>query len=497
MQMINLNRDDAYPLVDQIVNGIRQRIEERELRPGSRLPSIRAFAKAHDVSRFTVVEAYDRLVAQGYLYSRRGAGFFTNACQNRSPVGTPAPANSRNEDLVWLIRRLLEASDGTCLAGGPWLPDSWLDETNIRRTLRALAGSAGDHVTHYGDPRGYAGLRRQIAEVLLPDIGINTPDTGVLLTTGASQALDLIIRRLLGPGETVLVDDPGYYNLFANLRMQGVRLVGVPRRRDGPDVDALEALAAEHKPRLYFTQSVLQNPTGTSMAPHVAYRVLQTANRHDFRIVEDDIFSDLEDGNVARLAALDQLERVVYVRSFSKTLSGSLRVGFIAGGPAVINELVDAKMVTGIASSLFSEQLVYQLLADGHYRKFVTRTRERLAESRCRVMRSFERMGIELFCQPDSGMFLWGRLPDVEDSLPLAQQALQRGLLLAPGTVFRPNLQPSAWMRFNIAVCDDKEVLRRLQATAASGPAAARDTDTPPVQRPSTSARIRSTARST
>lgn len=467
MQMINLNREDPYPLVDQIVNGIRQRIEERELRPGSRLPSIRAFANAHAVSRFTVVEAYDRLVAQGYLSSRRGAGFFANPYHDRKTAPARSHGNTRNEELVWLIRRLLEAREGTTLAGGPWLPDSWLDDANIRRGLRALAGRPGNHVTHYGDPYGYPALRRQVAKVLLPDTGISAGEAQILLTTGASQALDLIIRRFLGPGDAVLVDDPGYYNLFGNLRVNGARLIGVPRGQDGPDVDALDALAAEHRPKLYFTQSVLQNPTGTSMSPHVAYRVLQSASRYDFQVVEDDIFSDLDTRNAPRLAALDQLERVIYVRSFSKTLSGSLRVGFIACNPAIMDDLADTKMVTGIASSLFSEKLVHHLLANGYYRKFTTRIRERIAEARCRVIKAFERIGLETFCHSEAGMFLWSRFNHVEDSLLLAERALRQDLLLAPGTVFRPNLQPSPWMRFNIAVCDDDKVQCLLQTLGA------------------------------
>lgn len=465
MQMINLNRDNPYPLVDQIVDGIRHQIEDRELRPGSRLPSIRSFAARHAISRFTVVEAYDRLVAQGYLSSRRGAGFFTNPHPHRHASAPGERASQRNEELVWLIRRLLEAQPGTALAGGPWLPDTWLDDTNIRRGLRALAGRAGSHLTGYGDPYGYAPLRALIADVILPDVGITACDAQqILLTTGASQALDLIVRRLLEPGDPVLVDDPGYYNLFGNLRLHGARLIGVPRGPQGPDVEALERLAAEHRPKLYFTQSVLHNPTGTTMTPHVAYRVLQTASRHDFHIVEDDIFSDLEPRDRSRLGALDQLERVIYLRSFSKTLSGSLRVGFVACSPGLMQDLADTKMLTGITSSLLSERLIHQLLADGHYRKFVTRIRERLAEARCEVIQAFDRMGLETFCTDQAGLFVWSRFPGAEDSLPLARRALAQHLLLAPGTVFRPGLQPSPWLRFNVAVCNDDAVRRRLAA---------------------------------
>jgi DNA-binding transcriptional MocR family regulator len=466
MNLINLNRDGADPLVDQIVDDIRQQIDARALRPGSKLPSIRTFAHDHGISRFTVVEAYDRLVAMGYLRSRRGAGFFATSTHDKGPVPKRDHLHNGNDEMVWLIRRLLEAKDHTTLVGGPWLPNSWLHEASLRRTIRMLAGRPGSHITDYGDAYGHLALREQVAGVLLPDIGINANVDQVLLTTGASQALDLVIRRLLGPGDTVLVDDPGYYNLFGSLRLQGLQLIGVPRGRDGPDVDALDALAGEHRPKLYFTQSVLQNPTGTNMTPHVSYRVLQTAARYNFDVVEDDIFSDFETQNVPRLAALDQLARVIYIRSFSKTLSGSLRVGFIAGSPTIVHELADIKMVTGITSSLLSEALIHQLLADGHYRKFVARLRQRVADARRNVIKAFEDIGIETFPSSESAMFLWGRFAGVEDSLPLAKHALSKGVLLAPGTVFRPNLQPSPWLRFNVAVCDDLTVQRRLSDLA-------------------------------
>lgn len=466
MSLINVNRDDPYPLVDQIVDGIRRQIAERQLRPGSKLPSIRAFARAHNISRFTVVEAYDRLVAMGCVRSRRGAGFFTAERDARDAPLARGHDTRRNEEMVWLIRRLLEAREGTVLAGGPWIPDAWLDEANIRRTIRVLAGRPGRHLTDYGDPYGDRPLREHIVEALLPEIGIAAGATQILLTTGGSQALDLVSRSLLSAGDTVVVDDPGYYNLFGSLRLQGLRLIGVPRREDGPDVDALEKLAAEHKPKLFFTQSVLQNPTGTTMSAHVAYRVLQIAGRHGFRVVEDDICSDLQPKPATRLAALDQLERVIYIRSFSKTLSGSLRVGFIVADERLIDDLADAKMVTSITSSPFAEKVMHHLLTEGHYRKFLARLLERIAEARCSVARAFEAMGLEVFSESEAGMFLWARFPHIRDSLPLAERALAEGVMLAPGTVFRPNLEPSPWLRFNVAICANAEVRRRLKKIA-------------------------------
>jgi len=438
--MLSLTLSPDRPLADQIVTGIKRQIDDRLLRPGSRLPSIRGFAESHSVSRFTVVEAYDRLVAMGYLQSRRGAGFYT--APTRAEASEPAPStdHKRNEELVWLIRRLLEAGEDTILAGGPWLPNSWLDEAGIRQSLGALARKNGTHLLEYGNPFGYLPLREHLV-LLLGELGITAH-----------------------PGQ---VDDPGYYNMFGNLRLQGVEMLAVPRNADGPDIATLEKLATAHRPKVYFTQSVMQNPTGTDMSPHVGFKVLQTAERCGFFVVEDDIFCDLQVKATPRLATLDQLNRVIYARSFSKTLSGSLRVGFVACAPHIANELADIKMLTSITTSQFTERLIYLMLVDGHYRKYLARLHERLDAARANVVRAFEGIGLELFAEPNSGMFIWARFPQIEDALPLAEAAARDGIMLAPGVVFRPHLERSPWMRFNVAICDDPRVQRWLARAAA------------------------------
>jgi DNA-binding transcriptional MocR family regulator len=407
------------------------------------------------------------LVAMGYLRSRRGAGFYT-ATSRVVEVARPTPSDNhqRNEQLVWLIRRLLEADENLILAGGPWLPNSWLDETSIRQSLNVLARKNGAFLLEYGHPFGYLPLREHLG-LMLAGLGITAHPGQILLTQGTSQALELVIRYLLKPGDAALVDDPGYYNMFGNLRLHGVEMLAVPRNPDGPDIAVLDKLAAVHRPKVYFTQSVMHNPTGTDMSPHVAFKVLQAAERHNFILVEDDIFCDLQVRATPRLATLDQLKRVIYARSFSKTLSGSLRVGFIACAQDIANELADIKMLTSITTSQFTERLIYLMLVNGHYRKYLSRLHGRLGEARLNVVRAFERIGMELFVEPTEGMFVWARLPQVEDSLALAEVSQRDGIMLAPGAVFRPNLERSPWMRFNVTVCEDARVQCWLQRQAA------------------------------
>ena len=458
---LSLNSESQLPLVDQIVNGIRNLIDDRVLRPAMRLPPIRSFAETHEVSRFTAVEAYDRLVALGYLQSRRGSGFYVTA---RNDPGVPAKPTAEAErafDNVGVLYQTLDDSQNHAKIGAGWLPSDWYDEEGVRRNLRTLARRESTQVASYGTPRGYRPLRDQL-QIKLDDMGITASSDQIVLSHGATHALDIITRALLKPGDCVFVDDPGYWNLFSALRLFGVNLVGVPRNQNGPDVEALEGLLAEHQPKLFFTHSVLHNPTACCLSPATAFRVLQLADKHDFLIVEDDTYADLYPGTPTLMAQLDQLHRVIYVSSFAKTLSASLRVGFLVAEPALAARLTDVKIITCVTTSEFSENLVYLMLTEGRHRKYIERVRSRLAEASYATIKLLERSGLEVYAEPKGGMFVWAQVPGIADSVQLETQAANIGVMLAPGNVFRPQAQASPWMRFNVAHALDPRLERFL-----------------------------------
>jgi len=466
MLQLSIDPDHPTPLVEQIVQAVRHQVDDRILRPGMRLPPIRKLAQTQQVSRFTVVEAYDRLVALGYLHSKRGSGFYI--APSRAPaIRKPDPVITEQAvDVAWLMRQALDDSPDMLKASAGWLPPEWLDQEGLRRHLRSLGRRADARVGGYGTPKGYLPLRQQL-QIRLAEFGIGAPPEQIMLTHGATQALDIAARHLVKPGDTVFVDDPGYFNFFGNLRLLGAKLVGVPRGVDGPDADALEQLLLTHKPKVFFTHSVLHNPTCANLSPATAFRVLQLAARHDFLVIEDDTYADMHPGTVTRLANLDQLERVIYVGSFSKTLSNSLRVGFLAARQDLIAEFTDVKTLTAVTTSEFNEQLVYQMLTDGHYRKFVERLHGRLDEHRDRALRMVERVGLQTFHEPKSGLFLWARAPHIEDSVSLASKAAEQRIMLAPGKVFRPQMQASPWIRLNITFAKEQRLERFLGETLA------------------------------
>jgi len=459
--MISIDRDSGIPLVQQILDAIAQKIQRGILQIGSRLPSVRELARQAGVSTMTVTNAYARLVADGYIQSKRASGYYVSqyATQGRRTYVARTHVDSQ-----WLIRRVFEDDASLVNAGAGWIPPEWLQTDAVRHAMAVLSRKRGTWLTRYGVPQGYLPLRQRIQR-MLASRSIEAPPHQILLTQGASHALALAARTILQPGDTVLVDDPGAANLFEMLRAERVRMIGVERGIDGPDLGALQALAQRHRPTAFFVMSTLHNPTGLSCSPSNAYQILQIAEQCGFHIIENDTMAGLEPPGSISLASLDGLRRVTYVGGFSKVLSASLRVGFIAAGEAIVERLVHAKMTHGLTSSEVNERLVAEVLADTHSQRQVSRLAQRLAQAQAVVHAGLANVGIEVFGQPQGGVCLWARLPDSDaDAADTAQRALAAGLLLAPGHLFRPVQRPSPWLRFNAVYADNPQLYAFLKS---------------------------------
>lgn len=454
MPIVSLDSNDSLPLIDQIANAVKKMIDDRAIRAGTRMPSIRNFAHDHGISRFTVVQAYDRLVAMGYLQSRQGSGFYVSQRQNPYVAMENSYEPDSVMDIVWLLRNSLEHRSSSTMPGAWWLPAAWMEETGIKKSLRTLSLKDGEFMTAYGTPSGYLPLRELLSNKL-SGIGIAAGASQIVLTSGVTHAMDLIARYFIRAGDAVLVDDPGYFILFGGLKSFGAKIVGVPWNVDGPDTHAMEELIKEHHPKIFFTNTILHNPTGASISQAVAYRMLQLAEKYDMMLVEDDIYGDFHPATLTRLATLDQLNRVIYVSSFSKTVSASLRVGYFACSPELAASLCDVKLLTGLTTSEISERLMYQLLTEGHYRKHLDKLRAKLLLARQTTISRLEGLGFTLHCEPDGGMFIWAKMDDQCNSAEIASLAAKKGIMLAPGHMFKPHQEPSPWFRFNVAHCND------------------------------------------
>ncbi|WP_082824177.1 aminotransferase-like domain-containing protein [Crenobacter luteus] len=462
------------PLVEQIVSHCVEQIRHRRWPAGARLPSIRQLAAHYGISSFTVHNAYERLNAEGWLRSRPGAGYYV--ARGDEPGGGLAEANAAGSRLaadVALMRQTLQPAPGALPVGCGTLPDDWLPEDMLRGALRELARQGGA-LTAYGTPQGYLPLRQQLA-ARLADWRIAAEPAQLLLTAGASQALDLVLRLMLKPGDAVLVDSPSFYNFHACLRLHGARLLPVPRTRQGPDLAALEHALAEHRPRLFLTNSVLHNPTGTSLSPPVAHRVLQLLAQYDCVAIEDDIYADFAEPGACRLAALDGLERVIYLGSFSKTLSANLRVGFVAASAERVAALTDIKLITGMSTPQALEQLVHRLLTGGQYRRHVDALRRRLAAAQAEVLPSLAEHGCAPWATPEGGYLAWVALPDGVRADALAAAASRHGIWLAPGRHFTLEDDADRFVRVNLAHALEPRFWHFLDGALGAPPGGVRD----------------------
>jgi DNA-binding transcriptional MocR family regulator len=411
------------------------------------------------VSPSTVVEAYNRLEAEGIIRARRGSGFYVTGA-NLPPMALAemGPSRERNVDPFWVSRQSLDADPSILKPGCGWLPSDWMPNAALRRGLRALSRTNDTVLSDYGSTRGSLALRRLLLG-RFADEGITATVDQIILTASATQAIDLVCRLLLRPGDTVLVDDPCYFNFQALLRAHQVKIVGVPYTPTGPDISAFENVLTTEKPRLYITNSALHNPTGASLSPQTAYRLLSAATGHDLTIVEDDIFADFEPAPSPRLAVLDGLNRVIRIGSFSKTLSASVRCGFIAARADWIDGLIDLQIATSFGGpSPVTTELIANVLAGGSYRKHMDEVRQRLMQARKWAIDKLALLGLVPWIIPSGGFFLWCRLPDGYDSSVIAQRCLEKKVILAPGNVFSISQSATSFLRFNVAQLADERI---------------------------------------
>ena len=455
----------ALSLAEQLAGRYAQRIRDRLLAPGSRLPSVRLCATQQGVSPSTVVAAYDRLLAQGLVEARRNRGFFVResaAPRRAAAAGNPTAAPV---DATALIRAMFHTRGDKPQPGTGVFPADWLETPFMAAAVRRVTGPAAlrSSSLQYGEPAGDAGLRQALAGKLA-GLNIQATPAQIITTVGASQALDIVSRTLLRPGDPVMVEEPGWAIEFARLGALGMRILPVPRGPEGPDLAVMARYCEVHRPRLFVSVSVLHNPTGHSLTPGSAHRVLQLAAAHDFHVIEDDTYSHLAPDNAVRLSALDELQRTVYVSGFSKILAPGWRIGYLAAPVPLVERLLNTKLLTTLTTPPLLEQALAWCIEQGQLRRHAERIRVRLEQARVRSVKLALAHDCT-FAAPPAGLFGW--VDTGVDTDALAQRMLDEGYLLAPGALFHASRQRSTLMRVNYATTQEAQfwkVFARVRA---------------------------------
>ncbi|MFC6337708.1 aminotransferase class I/II-fold pyridoxal phosphate-dependent enzyme [Pseudomonas sp. CCM 7891] len=455
MPIAQIRLHDRSPKVQQIVEALAQAIETGELAAGSKLPSVRALSVQLGVGKFTLNEALDRLRGRHLLTSSQGRGHFV--ANRQAQPSSSTWVDLLPQDLLSVLRRPLTLAPGDLRPGGGHLPEDWLDSDTLRQAMRSVVRAPSLRIASLGSPAGLPTLRQALQQKLQGE-GLAVPVEQIITTPNTLQGLDMLVRLLARPGDTVLLDAPCYFNFHANLALHGVKVVTIARRADGFDFAALEQLLAEQRPSLYLTTGVLHNPTGHSFSPGQAFRLLQLTRQYGCHIIEDDLYGDLHPNPPPRLAALAGLEQVTYLSGFSKVLSANARVSYVVAAPQLAANLTNMKLMSGGITSELFEQIAYRLLSEGNYARHRKRMVQRLLEAGSRVERWLRECGCELPMGYEGGMFIWARLPPGVRAEHLAEAGLKRGMILAPGALFGYDPGLADFMRFNVAHSDDPQV---------------------------------------
>jgi GntR family transcriptional regulator/MocR family aminotransferase len=447
LQSIALDRNSTKTLSAQLCTALRDLILAGSLRAGQRLPATRTLAKDLGTARATVIEAFEQLVSEGLLESRTGAGtFVSQALDTERPIGPVSDARATMVKQV-TVSRLMAAASDRFVHRLPHLPRAFttampdFDAFPMAQWARIASKhwrSARQFALGYGDAQGYRPLRQAIAAHLRADRGIACDWQQVFVVSGAQQAFQLIASTLIDPGDRVWFENPGAIGARNSFILHGAELVPVPVDEDGLVVARGRALAPDFK--AVFVTPAHQQPLGCKMSLERRFALLQAAEEADAWIIEDDWDGELcfAGRPLPTLKGIDSAGRVIYVGTFSKSMSPSLRLGFMLAPSSLVATFDTAleAFSPGVPTSL--QAIVADFIDEGLFATHIRRMRRIYAE-KCELLVATAQRQLSpwLAIQPTStGLHTVGLLHNGILAEHVSSAAASRALTVAPISKF-------------------------------------------------------------
>lgn len=465
-----LRRDGSSPVVAQIAAHFQAMIEAGRYRAGDRLPTIRAVAEGADVTRNTVQAAYRRLADAGLVRATVGRGTVVAETATATERGL-----SRSARAAW--RALRAAPSLPSLPRGRELvadfaglqPDHGLFP--VRRFGAAVEDALrnfGGRLLGYGEPAGSPDLRSALARRHAPD-GIADPER-ILITTGAQQGIDLVLRTFAEPGDAVAVAVPTYPQLFGALEAHGLELIPVDAPDGVADPASLRRVLSRSDVRLLYVMPSFHNPTGATLDRAQREALIEIVATTDVPVLEDEFECELRFAGEEppALAQLDPRGRTVTVRSFSKGLFPGVRIGWVEAPPEVLGPMTALKRFSDLESSPLLQAALLEFLQSGAMDDYLKDLRAEL-RARHRVARQALRAAMPegtRWTEPEGGLALWVEFPRGADVDRIAGSAAGEGVLVTPGRAFDPHGRPSRGMRLSLSRVSAERVERGIHILA-------------------------------
>ncbi len=484
-----VDKRSSVPAYRQICDEVARLVDDRTLAAGERLPPTRVLARRLGLHRSTVVRAYAELWALGYLESRPGSystvrarpGVLTRGRPRRPPgaidwdaVAT-APARRANDTIRALTSARAPSSHPSLIDLSELAPDGALaPHRELGRCFRAVLRREGRTLFDYGEPAGYGPLREVVARRLRTH-GIDASAGEVMITSGAQQAIDLALRLLVRPGDRIAVESPTYATALALFRAHDLRLLEVPIRPHGMDLDVLAAASGRRPPALVYTIPNFQNPTGiTTSQPH-RERLLELCRSRRIPILEDGFEEELKyfGKTVLPIKSMDAHGLVLYVGTFSKVLFPGLRIGWLVAPPRCLERLLALQRACSIAGNGVSQAAMARFCERGFYEAHLRRmhtTYRRRMQALLQALSTHMPPGVE-WTEPAGGYTLWLRIAGLDERV-LHRRLLDDGVRLAPGAPFFASPAPGAHFRLSVCLADEDQIVeacRRMGRSLAQG----------------------------
>jgi 2-aminoadipate transaminase len=437
---ISLSKGNGQPLFMQLHEQIIDRIAAGELIAGARLPPVRRLAEQLGINHMTVAKAYKDLAEAGFVEGRAGGGTHV-----RAPYGTGSRRARGSEPAVagpLLSERLYELSHAPGVIGFtanyPQPDPECTKEFEV--CLQSVIADGLSPYFAYDPPNGRIGFRRSIVEYLAQQ-GLMTVAEDVIVTSGAQQAIELVVRLLVPHGSPVIVERPSYYGVINALRSVGARILEVPLEADGMDIEMLEGHLARHRPRLIYTNPTFQNPTGVTASLEKRHGILALARKHGVSILEDDHNSELRFSGspVPSIRSLAEPgDNVFYVHGFGKVFLPGTRLGYVVTPAHARRPLLELKAHSDLHTTGIMQEAMARFLARKNYPKILERMKRNYAAKQRKVVTSLL-AGMPprtLIGNPEGGLSLWVTLPEGTEVSELYYRAVRRGVAFVAGEVF-------------------------------------------------------------
>lgn len=445
---------------------LADRIHRGDYPPGTRLPAERVLAAELGVNRSTVVAAYDELMALGLVSRRHGSGTFVQAdLWGLTPDWQQYIAGAAFAPIrPWLQRirqaslspNIIDLSDG--VLSSDLMPLDLIQDQLGRITLQGGMG--------YPDPLGDRWLR-QIIAAYVARYGIDADPDTILITSGTQQAIYLITRALLSPGDAIAIEQPSYYYSLSVFQSAGIRLFPLPVDDQGLNPQQVRQLYERHRIRMVITTPTFQSPTGTTLPEGRRQALLAECRALNIPLVEDDVFRDLalENHVPAPIKALDTEGRVLYLGSTSKALSPALRVGWMVGPRAVVERLAEVKAQMDFGSSILPQRLAGAVMNSAAWPAHLQRVRSALRERRDALVRALQTHFSDAitFQIPAGGMHLWTTWKQPYGDQALLEAAIESRVICVPGRVFGAG---EGHVRFSFSKASPLEITGGIEALA-------------------------------